>query len=284
MFQKRKDAIKYDSTVKLIGFPILMFLLTNLAIAGLTSFLTELVFPVNASPISLGSTIAMILNVLLSVVLMLFLGKIKLKDLGFSSKSVLKNILIGIVSGFVILSIVALIIKVLGAVTIKNVFQTSHIKVLLIGLVFFMFQGTFEELVFRSYIMTHFAKKWGDLWGILLSSVLFVLIHALNPGITVIPIINLFVASIVFSLIYYIWGNLWLTGLAHGIWNYSQGFIYGSLVSGQSLKGTVFTSMPVDNMNIISGGSFGFEGSIITTITGIIISVILLFVIKKKNQ
>ncbi len=94
--------------------------------------------------------------------------------------------------------------------------------------------------------MPHFSKKIGIVWSILVTSVLFTILHALNPGMTAMPVINLMIASVVFSLIYYTSGSLWLTGFAHGVWNFSQGLFYGSLVSGIGLGETVLQTKPVE--------------------------------------
>ncbi|WP_336250536.1 CPBP family intramembrane glutamic endopeptidase, partial [Stomatohabitans albus] len=224
------------------------------------------------------------LSVLISFVVMMKVGKLSREDLGLTSSGVFGAIARGLIGGFIAITLTTLAIKLLGGVTIEYVFKPEYLSTLLLGVVFFAFQGTYEELIYRSYLMPHLSKKLGDIGGILLSSVLFVLLHAMNPGITVVPVINLFLASIVFSLIYYLTGNLWLVGVAHGIWNYAQGFFYGSLVSGNALSETVFKSLPVEGKDLISGGSFGFEGGIITSLLGLIVIGLTFAAIKKQRN
>ncbi len=49
-------------------------------------------------------------------------------------------------------------------------FNTEYIGTILIGLVLFSFQGTYEEIIYRGYLLPHFAKKWGIVIAILVSS------------------------------------------------------------------------------------------------------------------
>ncbi len=148
----------------------------------------------------------------------------------------------------------------------------------------FLFQSTFEEFVYRSYLIPHLAKKFGALWAIFGTAVLFVILHASNAGMGVIPVINLFLAGAVFGLVYYNWGSLWMCGFAHALWNFSQGMIFGSLVSGNAVSTAVLKATPTSGMELISGGNFGFEGSLITSLLGIIISVLLIIRANKKGM
>ncbi len=282
MFKEKLKALKFDSVSKSIVIPIVIMLVANVAIAGIISEIIGKFLP-SDNPIAIGGAIGMVLNVVLSTVLVLKVSKIKMKDLGLSSKKAVSSLLAGALLGLVILSLVGITIKLIGGVNIEYVYQSSFLIPILIGLLFFAFQGFWEELIFRSYLMTHFAKKMGIPIAILVSSVLFTLIHALNPGMTVVPVVNLMTFSVVFSLVYLVTGNLWLTGLFHSLWNFSQGVIFGALVSGVSLKETVFKSIPATDNTLISGGNFGFEGSIVTTIVGVVLIIILFSMAKKRG-
>ncbi len=285
MFQKKMDAIEHNDNKHLVFIPLGMLILMVLVVPIITGAIGELI--PNANPkamVSVHGTILMVLNVIISLAFISKLGKVKMNDLGFESTKAFSKVLIGMISGFIAISVVSFIIKTIGGVTMTYTFKPENISTILIGLVLFSFQGTYEEIVYRGYLLPHFAKKWGLLIAILVSSILFTLIHAMNPGMTVMPVMNLMIASVVFSLVYYNWGSLWIAGFAHAIWNYSQGLIYGSLISGISVEGSVMTSLPVEGKVILSGGNFGFEGSIVTSLIGIILIVVLSIIAKKKTQ
>ena len=94
----------------------------------------------------------------------------------------------------------------------------------------------------------------------------------------------MFLAGVTFSLIYYYTGNLWLVGAMHTLWNFILGFIVGSQISGIITYNSVFFSIPVENKDLISGGVFGFEASIVTTIVELTISLFVIYLIKKEKN
>lgn len=286
MFRGRTQAIKYNTVWRLVVLPLIVMAVVTVAVPAVTAALVGYVIPTHGALVSLSGAIAGVIGFLISLFIIVKTSKLKLADIGLSKKGAIRSSIIGAVAGVIALSLVAFATLKLGGVTIENIYKPEFLLSstgILVGMLFFMFQGSFEELVFRAYLMPHFAKKMGIVWAIIVSSVLFTLIHALNPGITVMSIVNLIIASFVFSLIYYIWGNLWLAGLAHGAWNYAQGFIFGSLVSGLHLGQTVFVSTPVEGKILLSGGNYGFEGSVITTAFGIVLIIVLGIVARRKT-
>ncbi len=294
-YQKREAAIPFDSKTRLIGLPILFSILlmffVPLLVMGMIAGVSFLInttlgtdFPlIRAEQVSFMGAIQMILMIVISTFIIVKISEIKIADLGLSVVNAFSKILIGTVGGFVAISAVALLVNLIGGVDTVFVFKPEYIGMLLVGLVYFSFQGTYEELIFRGYLLPHFSKKMGIVGAVILSSALFALIHAFNPGMTVMPIVNLFLAGVVFAVVYYYTGNLLIVGFAHAIWNYSQGFIYGSNVSGIKLTETIFKSAPTTDNIFLSGGIFGFEGSIATTIVGLAITVLFIVLIQKKK-
>ena len=97
-----------------------------------------------------------------------------------------------------------------------------------------------------------------------ISSVIFMSIHLLNPNVNFLSVINLFLAGIVLGIYYIHKPNLWLPIGMHLTWNFFQGPIFGFEVSGIETKSIIGQS--IKGNEIITGGAFGFEGSIIATI------------------
>ena len=77
--------------------------------------------------------------------------------------------------------------------------------------------GPCEELAFRGFVQRGFENSFGKRWGLLVSSVLFGLLHGLNTPYAVVPV---FVVGLVFG---YVWqrtgGNTTATALMHGVYN-----------------------------------------------------------------
>lgn len=281
-YQTIVSNLKATGVWQLICLPILVGFLIYLE-PTILQLILSIPFPAPVEQIgSLPAALSMVVTVPTALFAIHHLTKLSPRQLGLSKETAVKDSLLGALGGFVLLATVVGLIVLLGGTVISPNSAPLSLSALLMGLVFFIFQGTWEEVIYRVYLMPHFSKQLGDTWSILLSSALFTLGHALNPGMQPLPILNLFVASIVFSLIYYRTGSLWLIGLGHGFWNFSQGFIFGAQVSGNSIDSSIFFSKAVSGKELISGGNFGFEGGLVTTTIALILIGIMVFP-KQKN-
>ena len=219
----------------------------------------------------------------LSIFLMTKISKLKIEQLGFTKDNIVFSYLKGALFGTLQIFTVFFIIFGLKAI---DVYYVGNISILLLIKVFiiFIFQALLEEILFRGYLMPFFSKVIGIKFTIILLSFLFTCIHLFNPNLDIIGLANVFLAGVTFSLIYYYTGNLWLVGAMHTLWNFILGFIVGSQISGIITYNSVFFSIPVENKDLISGGVFGFEASIVTTIVELTISLFVIYLIKKEKN
>ena len=118
-----------------------------------------------------------------------------------------------------------------------------------------------EELVFRGYILQNLIDGAGILWAIVISSLMFGLIHIMNPDGTVMG--GLLIVLITPQLIYaYLkTGQLWLPMGLHLGWNFFQASIFGFPSSG-NVSASLISQSPV-GPEWLSGGKFGAEGSVL---------------------
>lgn len=135
-----------------------------------------------------------------------------------------------------------------------------------------------EEILFR-YIPYKILIKEISIKNIVLVSVFFSFFHLFNPNINIIGLINIVVAGVFFSLIYLKSNSVFLCGFIHAFWNFSIGCLLGSNISG--LKVTSVLQYYPERPYFLSGGDFGFEGSIITTI---VFSISSLFLYRLKTN
>lgn len=219
----------------------------------------------------------------LSIFLMTKISKLKIEQLGFTKDNIVFSYLKGALFGTLQIFTVFFIIFGLKAI---DVYYVGNISILLLIKVFiiFIFQALLEEILFRGYLMPFFSKVIGIKFTITLLSFLFTCIHLFNPNLDIIGLANVFLAGVTFSLIYYYTGNLWLVGAMHTLWNFILGFIVGSQVSGIITFNSIFFSIPVENKDLISGGKFGFEASIIETILELTISLFVIYLIRKEKR
>lgn len=100
------------------------------------------------------------------------------------------------------------------------------------------------------------------------------------------------------SMLIYLYGNIigilviimycyriekrtFMSSAVHSMWNFVQGFIYGFNISGIPQKQSIFIFNST-NHEIFSGGNFGPEGSILTTI--VLASVIIIAMLCKREK
>lgn len=285
-FQSYVDNIQEKNKFKLLLIPILI---TILIIILSQLLIIPLIFIFNDSLkeiISFSGTsnlVPQVLSLFLAIFLMTKISKLKTEQLGFSKDNIVSSYLKGTLFGTLQILFVFSIILGLEAVEVyyvANIPMIVFIKVF----IFFIFQGLFEELLFRGYLMPVFSKVIGIKFTIILLSFLFTCIHLLNPNLSMIGLTNVFLAGVTFSLIYYYTGNIWLVGAMHTFWNFILGFIVGSQVSGIPIFYSILFSLPVEGKDLISGGEFGFEASIVETILELAIILFVIYLIKKEKK
>jgi len=136
----------------------------------------------------------------------------------------------------------------------------------LLVLLGWMVQGAAEEAVTRGWLLPVIGARYKPLWGILISSLVFMIYHGLNPNLSGIALLNLFLFG-VFAALYALYeGGMWGVFSIHTIWNWTQAHVFGFEVSGGSRPGgTLFDLMEV-GPDAITGGPFGPEGGLSVTL------------------
>jgi uncharacterized protein len=122
----------------------------------------------------------------------------------------------------------------------------------------------YEEIVFRGYILNNLMESAGKWIALLISAIIFALAHIVNPDFSVLGAVNIFLAGILLGLNYIYTKNLWFSIMLHFTWNFFQGPILGYEVSGMQLQ-SLFQH-EVQGNQLLTGGRFGFEGSLVATL------------------
>ena len=150
----------------------------------------------------------------------------------------------------------------------------------ILSLFIYFFVSINEELFIRGYVLNNLASSMNKYVALLISAVLFGLMHLANPNINLLSFINLVLAGILIGLPYLYTKNLWFSIAFHFSWNFFQGTVFGFNVSG--LNGySLIVQSPIGN-NIWNGGEFGFEGSILSLILQVFCIIILFFIFKNR--
>lgn len=202
------------------------------------------------------------------------------ESLGLTKKNGLKRYVLGLIIGFVTFSFSLLITYVFGGAKYIG-FVMNEPLLLLLFFVGFMFQGFEEELMCRGFMMRGLSRKRSLFFSVWFNSFYFALLHIGNPGITLLPLINLFLVGIAYSFMAVYFDDLWVVSGAHSMWNFAQGNFYGILVSGMNMGPTVF-QFELSGHPIISGGEFGLEGGISVFIVEVLTLIVFYYLYKKR--
>ena len=121
-----------------------------------------------------------------------------------------------------------------------------------------------EEIAIRGYILHNLSSSFDKYVALIISSLVFMIMHLGNPNIGILSLVNLFLAGIFLGIYTIHKNNLWFPIGAHLTWNYLQGPIFGFEVSGNKIN-SLF-EQKLNGHELLTGGNFGFEGSIILTL------------------
>lgn len=153
---------------------------------------------------------------------------------------------------------------------------------LLIQLALMLVVAFSEEIMFRGYILYNLMCSTNKWIALFISALLFAAVHATNPGVAILPVINVFLAGLLLGANYIFSRNLWFSIMFHFAWNFTQGPILGYEVSGVETNSLLQQS---NNGNELwTGGKFGFEGSILCTALLLIFTLIWLTLFSRKYE
>jgi len=148
-------------------------------------------------------------------------------------------------------------------------FQNFDITSIVTYIGLFFLVSVNEEVFSRGMILASLQHSFSKLTSLIISSIFFACLHLFNDGITYLGFINLILAGLLLGIVYLRTKNLWIAIGLHFTWNLFQGPVYGFEVSGTEVQ-SIF-KINFEQQNIINGGIFGLEGSVITTILMVVV-------------
>ncbi|MGM0497312.1 MAG: CPBP family intramembrane glutamic endopeptidase [Bacteroidota bacterium] len=210
-----------------------------------------------------------------------FIDNKSIKSMGFSLKNKVPDIMLGLIMALFIIGGGTLILYSLGYLSFSD-FQFNP-KTLLLTFILFLLVSFQEEILFRGYILNNLlTTRMNKYLALFISAILFALFHALNPNLSQVGFINLILAGILLGSTYIFTRNLWFPISLHLFWNFFQGPIFGYAVSGQNIDSMTLVK-PIGN-ELINGGKFGFEGSVVCTMMTIIAIGLIVYYYNKNHN
>jgi membrane protease YdiL (CAAX protease family) len=121
--------------------------------------------------------------------------------------------------------------------------------------------GWNEELMSRGYHLQTIASGTSLLWGWLLSSLVFSLLHLSNPNWNAMAVAGIFLAGMFLGYGFIRTGQLWLSIGLHTGWNFFEGVVFGFPVSGFAFYR--LTEASNRGPALWTGGAFGPEAGLL---------------------
>ncbi|MBW3623156.1 MAG: CPBP family intramembrane metalloprotease [Armatimonadetes bacterium] len=172
------------------------------------------------------------------------------------------DLALGLLFGFVLFSLVTLVLGVTGAVRFRPLARPEIPAEILIILVVV---ALLEELFFRGYPLALLSRAFRPLPALLVTSLVFAFVHLFNPGAGLLPFLGVFLAGCVMAAVRLRWGSLWAAWGLHFAWNAAQGIVYGFRISGVTEADLPVPSLldaRVQGPFWWTGGAFGPEGGL----------------------
>ena len=223
-------------------------------------------------------------------ILLLFIFWVKvieknsLSSLGFVKKNWLKYLGWGILLSLLQMGVIALVYPVGGIGTFElNELSLEPILFILGLFPFWLLQGGTEEVATRGWLLTRIAARTNLPLAIAISSSLFGILHLGNSGVTVLSVLNIVLDGVLAGLLFIYTDSIWLVVAQHGTWNYVQGNLLGFQVSGTGADASIFSFTMGTGPDWLTGGDFGAEGSIITTLV-LLLSVLIVYLLGERNE
>ncbi len=293
IFHLSKPAYMEETHRKRKGFPFLVELIKFLILFIGTMWL----FPqligalLGLLGVSLSPITEMALELtaigLMGLLFMLFFRLIDRREvrcMGFVNvKTLPGEALLGAVAGFGMFTLCVLAVLLLGGAKFEGINQGT-LGLVLIMLPFVVFQSFGEEVMYRGYFLVNSTVKF-PLWpAVIVNGLLFAAGHLQNAGsASFLAVLNLTLVGVLFSVLTIRRGSIWAACTLHGFWNYTQGFLYGLPVSGtESGSGTLLQFSLADGKPLLTGGVFGIEASLITTIVEALVIFAILWLTRQK--
>lgn len=158
---------------------------------------------------------------------------------------------------------------------------SQNLLPLLLYFLAFVIQGAAEEMMCRGFLFLSLLKKTNTFVAMIVSSTAFAVPHLFSLfeselTYAIIGTINLYLISAIFSLLVLLRSNIWIACGLHSIWNF---IIYGFLglsLSGSNQHTNGIVQFSIEHSNLLNGGKYGIEASIITTLILVVLFVVLL--------
>jgi membrane protease YdiL (CAAX protease family) len=175
------------------------------------------------------------------------------------------------------------VIAILGATGHATIALPAALIFPTLGLAISLVSGVAEELMFRGAMFRVIEERFGTMVGMVVSAAFFGGVHIFNPGATLISSAAIAVeAGLLLALAYTATRSLWLPIGLHFAWNFTEGGIFTTEVSGGKVPGILDTTLT--GPELLTGGKFGPEASVVAVGACLVVALVFLIVTLRRGQ
>jgi len=139
-----------------------------------------------------------------------------------------------------------------------------------------------EELICRGYLLTVVRDRVGVRWAVLLTSLMFGLLHLSNPGATAESVALVTLAGIFLAAVRVVLESLYAAWMAHLAWNWVMAVPLHAAVSGVRFEAPEYQAVTTQPA-WVSGGAWGPEGGLMAGL-GMISGLAYLYTRRRREE
>ena len=269
---------------KVVQFPVvrvvLAFVFLGVASIAASTGVTALVKGVGLQNETAQAASVAVQVIMVCLAYALFVRLIERRAAAELSFKWLHELAVGTLFGLVLFSIVIGVLWLLGSYQVIGMNPWPIMfSALWIGIV----PGFIEEIIFRGVLYRIVEESLGTWIALISTSLFFGFAHTFNPGATLFSSVAIALeAGLMLGITYTLTRRLWVPIGIHFAWNFAQGGIYGVNVSGNEIHGWLKSQLI--GPELISGGSFGAEASIVAVIICLLAFVLFLVMTIRRGH
>ena len=164
-------------------------------------------------------------------------------------------------------------------------FTIDQIPFYIFALVCVFIQSTSEELWCRGFMYERINVHY-PLWvAIAVNGLFFAALHLGNPGVGALPIIDIAICGLSFSIAKWYTGSIWFPMGIHTAWNFTQNFLFGLPNSGIVSEASIFgLDAASAHDSIIYNVAFGVEGAFPAVLADLVLGVVCLILAARQGR
>lgn len=217
------------------------------------------------------------LIVVITVMFARFVEKPPLKIPWFTNAG--RNTLMGLGLGLGWLGLIVLVLWVCGVIRFNGVNEVPYLGVWVLSS---LLNVIMQELLVRGYLYQLLKRNYSRMAALVATTALFTLLHggAFEAGI--IAVLNVLTMSVFVTLLLEYTGSLLAPTIVHFVWNTVGSIFLGAVSLAEDYPHLLNCSFT--GPEIVSGGIYKIEGSIVVLIANVALSVLFFFLLRKKNR